>query len=191
MRVAKDVAGAMAFLSTKGIIHRDLKSQNVLLASRMWTSDWRGGDDEPTWAKVADFGIAKAHGHTLMTTAGATQKAPGGQGTPAYMAPELFRGLPDAGMDEKCDAYSYGVMLWECVTGRVPWDWMANHLQVIFAVAVEGSRLPLPDASESCGVTEELRDLVLQCWKEDPASRPSFKDVERRVEAMRRHLGRL
>ena len=64
----------MAFLSTKGIIHRDLKSQNVLLASRMWTSDWRGGDDEPIWAKVADFGIAKAHGHTLMTTAGATQK---------------------------------------------------------------------------------------------------------------------
>ena len=191
LRVAKDVAGAMAFLSTKGIIHRDLKSQNVLLASRMWTSDWRGGDYEPIWAKVADFGIAKAHGHTLMTTAGATQKAPGGQGTPAYMAPELFRGLPDAGMDEKCDAYSYGVMLWECFTGRVPWDWMANHLQVIFAVAVEGSRLPLPDASESCGVTEELRDLVLQCWKEDPASRPRFKDVERRVEAMRRHLGRL
>lgn len=107
------------------------------------------------------------------------------------MAPELFRGLPDAGMDETCDAYSYGVMLWECVTGRVPWEWMANHLQVIFAVAVEGSRLPLPDASESCGVTEELRDLVLECWKEEPDSRPRFKDVVQRVEAMRRHLGRL
>ena len=97
----------------------------------------------------------------------------------------------DAGMDETCDAYSYGVMLWECVTGRVPWEWMANHLQVIFAVAVEGSRLPLPDASESCGVTEELRDLVLECWKEEPDSRPRFKDVVQRVEAMRRHLGRL
>ena len=191
LRVARDVAGAMAFLSTKGIIHRDLKSQNVLLTSRAWTSEWRGGDNEPTWAKVADFGIAKACGQTLMTTVGATQKNAGGQGTPAYMAPELFRGLPDAGMDETCDAYSYGVMLWECVTGRVPWEWMANHLQVIFAVAVEGSRLPLPDASESCGVTEELRDLVLECWKEEPDSRPRFKDVVQRVEAMRRHLGRL
>ena len=162
----------------------------MLLTSRAWTSEWRGGDGEPTWAKVADFGIAKACGQTLMTTAGATKNA-GGQGTPAYMAPELFRGLPDAGMDETCDAYSYGVMLWECVTGRVPWEWMANHLQVIFAVAVEGSRLPLPDASESCGVTEELRDLVLECWKEEPDSRPRFKDVVQRVEAMRRHLGRL
>lgn len=92
------------------------------------------------WAKVADFGIAKARGNTIMTTAGGTAGGAGGgaAGTPVYMAPELFRGVPGASADEKCDVYSFGVLLWECITGRVPWEWMTNHMQVIFAVAVVG-----------------------------------------------------
>jgi serine/threonine protein kinase len=138
------------------------------------------------WAKVADFGIARAKGHTMLqTTRGATANGKGDAGTPAYMAPELFRGDK---CDEKCDVYSFGVVLWECVTGRAPWAWLSNQMQIIFAVAVEGRRLPMREGE--C-LASELTSLMFECWREEPRERPAFSHIEERVAAMRRRLSSL
>jgi serine/threonine protein kinase len=89
---------------------------------------------------------ARATGaEAFLVTNGTTGVITGGgaAGTPAWMAPELFRdNAPVAG--EASDAYSFGVVLWECLTGKTPWGWLRDPLQIVFAVAVEGKRLPFP-----------------------------------------------
>lgn len=200
--VAQNVAAAMAYLAVKGVVHRDLKSHNVLLTSRnpvarmFERNDMGQHGGDAVWAKVADFGIAKARGHTIMATTSGGGTTAGGQGgglagTPVYMAPELFRGVTgtDLRAGEKCDVYSFGVLLWECVTGLVPWGWMVNHMQVIFAVAVEGRRLPMPRVDE-CAARDLMR-LMTECWCEDAVGRPTFKAAEERVREMRRRFSRL
>ncbi len=104
------VCRAVHHAHQKGVIHRDLKPSNVLVAMQ---------DDQPV-AKVIDFGIAKAIGQrltdlTLVTSIGETV------GTPAYMSPEQWNAdFPD--IDTRTDVYSMGVMLYEMLAGRLPYD---------------------------------------------------------------------
>ena len=91
-RVCGEVASAMAYLARRGVVHRDLKSQNVLLTSTR--------PDGPRGAKVADFGIAKSLAHATGGGEGWTVGGTAGggcAGTPAWMAPELFRGTTEGG----------------------------------------------------------------------------------------------
>lgn len=144
-----DIADAMAYLHPT-VVHRDLKSQNVLLDSNMR-------------AKVCDFGIAKFKDKTLLTTVNSQA------GTPAYMAPELFA----AGeISEKVDVFSYGVLLWECFTGCVPWGELSTPMQVIFAVGVQKQRLPIPPHCPTF-----LSNLMQDCWKQEAEERPSFSQI--------------
>jgi len=144
-----DIADAMAYLHPT-VVHRDLKSQNVLL-------------DSNGRAKVCDFGIAKFKDKTFLTTVNSHA------GTPSYMAPELF----SAGdVSEKCDVFSYGVLLWECFTGCVPWDELSTPMQVIFAVGVQKQRLPIPPHCPTF-----LARLMADCWREDPHARPGFTKI--------------
>merc|ERR1719262_311547 len=144
-----DIADAMAYLHPT-VVHRDLKSQNVLL-------------DGNKRAKVCDFGIAKFKDKTLLTTVNSQA------GTPAYMAPELF----SAGeISEKVDVFSYGVLLWECFTGCVPWDELTTPMQVIFAVGVQKQRLPVPPHCPTF-----LANLMADCWRENPEDRPTFNQI--------------
>ncbi len=85
-------------------------------------------------ATLTDFGIARATAGDFLSTKNV------GAGTMAYMAPELFAG---GAVDERCDQYSFGVVLWEMHTGEVPWRGV-GALQIIMSVAVERQRLPLP-----------------------------------------------
>lgn len=87
------------------IIHRDLKSPN-LLVDKDWT------------VKVSDFGLSRVKAQTMAPWSRA--------GTPEWMAPEVLRNEPS---NEKCDVYSYGVILYELVTGREPWTEL-NPMQV-------------------------------------------------------------
>jgi serine/threonine protein kinase len=106
------------------------------------------------------------------------------------MAPELFRDTPVA--DSAADVYSFGVVLWECLTGKTPWSWLADPIQIVFAVAVEGKRLPLgvdffetrdddkngaDNVATRCGPT--LRDLLKRCFAEDPGGRPRFQEISK------------
>jgi serine/threonine protein kinase len=157
IQVAIDVAQAMAYLHPS-IVHRDLKSQNVLL-----DSDGR--------AKVCDFGIAKFKDRTFVSTMN------GQAGTPAYMAPELFDGV---NATEKVDVYSYAILLWECITGKVPWGHVPSPMQIIYYVGVLNQRPTLPKS-----VPEALKNLIQDCWTVNPKDRPTFEQILNRLLEMK------
>ncbi|KAG1326176.1 RGS domain-containing serine/threonine-protein kinase A [Cocos nucifera] len=139
------------------IIHRDLKSSN-LLVDKNWT------------VKVADFGLSRLKHDTYLTTKN-------GKGTPQWMAPEVLRNEPS---DEKADVYSYGVILWELVTEKIPWDNL-NSMQVIGAVGFMNQRLELPKDLDPQWVS-----IIESCWHSEPNLRPSFQQLLERFKDLQR-----
>ena len=103
------------------------------------------------------------------------QKSSKGQGTARWAAPEVLREEPAS---EKADVYSFGVVLWELVTGRLPWDGV-HPLAVINLVGSKQRRLEIPN-----DVEEGVRQLLLDCWEENPLARPSFQNILDRLEGM-------
>ncbi|WIA13712.1 hypothetical protein OEZ85_007265 [Tetradesmus obliquus] len=149
--VAVAVARGMAYLHTRTppILHLDLKSPNILVDER-----WR--------VKITDFGLSRARQRTFVSSS-----AQGG--TPEWMAPEVLRCESVA---EPADVYSYGVVLWELITGRAPWE-NYNPMQVVAMVGFRELQLPLPtSASEPF-----LLELCKRCLARDPAARPSFPQI--------------
>ncbi|GFR40294.1 hypothetical protein Agub_g475 [Astrephomene gubernaculifera] len=157
--VAVSVARGMAYLHSRRppILHLDLKSPNVLVDDR-----WR--------VKIADFGLSRVRQRTYVSS-GATS------GSPEWMAPEVLRCDQYA---EAADVYSYGVVLWELLTGQAPWADL-NAMQVVGAVGF--ARRTLPDPSEG---DQLLLHLCKACRAHDPTQRPSFAQI---VEAMDSHFG--
>jgi len=160
LQIGIDIAHAMVYLHPN-IVHRDLKSQNVLL-----DSDGR--------AKVCDFGIAKFKDRTFVSTVN------GQAGTPAYMAPELFDG---ANVTEKVDVYSFSILLWECLTGKIPWGSVPSPMQIIYYVGVLAQRPKMPSTAP-----ENLKQLIEDCWQTEPKARPDFKDVLSRLQQMQQDM---
>ncbi|PAA77659.1 hypothetical protein BOX15_Mlig031541g3, partial [Macrostomum lignano] len=137
------------------IVHRDLKSKNVVL-----TADF-------SVCKLCDFGAARV----VLGSSGVTLA-----GTPAWMAVEMLRGDRSAG--KPCDAWSYGVVLWELLTRQVPFRGL-QPLQIVYSVVEEGERLPVPP---QCPTGLSL--LLEKCWSEDPTKRPTFGSIVSRLEKL-------
>lgn len=154
-KIALGIAIGMIVLHDKNIIHRDLKSLNILI-------------NEETLPKICDFGIARF----------SDSINPGSQqnfftaniGTPHWMAPEI---LQSGHYTNKVDVFSYAVILWEMLTEDLPFKGMKEHYQVALKI-VSGERNYLPPNTPS-----GLRDLISKLWSQDPNLRPDFREVYR------------
>ena len=149
-----DIAMGMAYLYSKGVEHRDLKSLNVLL-------------DGARRCKVTDFGLSKSE--SLATAA--TQATAGGdaKGTPAYMAPEL---LDSNTFTEKTDVYAYGMIVFEVLTGDNPWRGL-NQMQIMMQVCIKKER-PTIDVDAPA----DLVALMQRSWDHEPDARPDFAAIK-------------
>ena len=167
MPILRDVVRAMAYAHTQGIVHRDIKPDNVLLS---------GGS-----AVVSDFGIAKALSSSRTLEAGSAVLTRTGSslGTPTYMAPEQAAADPNA--DHRVDLYSFGVMAYELLTGRPPFADRTPQA-LLTAHLVEP---PVPLSSRVPGLPRGLGELVMQCLEKDPADRPaSAEELVRRLDVI-------
>uniref|UniRef100_A0A3P8SFU5 Mitogen-activated protein kinase kinase kinase 12 n=1 Tax=Amphiprion percula TaxID=161767 RepID=A0A3P8SFU5_AMPPE len=144
---AMGIAGGMNYLHLHKIIHRDLKSPNMLITY----------DDA---VKISDFGTSKelSDKSTKMSFAG----------TVAWMAPEVIRNEP---VSEKVDIWSFGVVLWEMLTGEVPYK-DVDSSAIIWGVGNNSLQLPVPD---SC--PDSFKLLLRLCWNCKPRNRPSFRQI--------------
>lgn len=150
--IAYQVAEGMRFLHANGIVHRDLKTMNILL------------DDIDT-AKIADFGLAG-------TMKDQTELI-GGVGTPHYTAPEV---LERKRYGLKVDTYSYGVILWEMATRQIPFR-DNTHQEIYDKVVNKQWRLQF-----NSEVHESLKRLITRCWAHNPNERPDFAEIVKMFE---------
>jgi serine/threonine protein kinase len=165
------VARAIAHAHRHGVVHRDLKPGNVLLAEGRDAPPDGGAAGEkgkPPAAgrspKVTDFGLAKLE-RTDLTATGAIL------GTPSYMAPEQAGGAPRE-VGPPADVYALGAILYECLTGRPPFQGV-NVLETL--VQVRGQE-PVPVRQLQAGVPRDLETITLKCLQKEPHRRYASAD---------------
>ena len=138
---------AIKHMHEKKIIHRDLKSGNIFLMKN-------------GFVKLGDFGIAKGFQRTI-------DKAKTMVGTPYYLSPEILEGKP---YDSKSDIWSLGVLLYEMMTFKMPFN--ANSLPMLSVKIMRGNYIPPPVI-----YTKDLRELVSKCLTLDQKNRPTIKEI--------------
>ncbi|KAL0985691.1 hypothetical protein UPYG_G00160550 [Umbra pygmaea] len=144
---ASGIASGMSYLHLHKIIHRDLKSPNVLVTQQ-------------DTVKISDFGTSKelSDKSTQMSFAG----------TVAWMAPEVIRNEP---VSEKVDIWSFGVVLWELLTGEIPYK-DVDSSAIIWGVGSNSLHLPVPSTCP-----DGFKILMKQTWQGKPRNRPSFRQI--------------
>lgn len=160
LMIAMDAAFGMEYLHMKNIVHFDLKCDNLLVNLR---------DPQRPICKVGDFGLSRIKRNTLVSG--------GVRGTLPWMAPELLNGNSSR-VSEKVDVFSFGVAMWEILTGEEPYANM--HCGAIIGGIVNNTlRPPIPQRCDS-----EWKKLMEECWAPDPMSRPSFTEITNRLRVM-------
>jgi hypothetical protein len=154
MVIARDAALGLAWLhgAVPMVIHRDVKPSNFLI-------------DDNMRCKITDFGLSQFRhaGERLVDHAGAN-------GTPLYMAREVLDGAP---FTEKSDIYSFGLVLWELVTGELPYANLDTLSNDAFADIICGGHRPVLPAD----IPATLCSLIKECWADDPLARPTAMPV--------------
>jgi serine/threonine protein kinase len=148
VRILREVADALAYSHSRGVVHRDIKPGNVLLSGRH--------------AVVTDFGVAKAvsaAGGDRLTTVGIAV------GTPSYMAPEQAMG--EADIDARADIYALGILGYEMLAGRLPFE--AKTSQGILSAHVMEKPKDIRELRP--GVPDPLADALMRCLAKNPADR--------------------
>ncbi|MCD7463304.1 Serine/threonine-protein kinase sty46 [Datura stramonium] len=159
LKVAIDVSKGMNYLHQNNIIHRDLKAANLLM-------------DENEVIKVADFGVARVKAQTGVMTAET--------GTYRWMAPEVIEHKP---YDHKADVFSFGIVLWELLTGKLPYEYL-TPLQAAIGVVQKGLRPTIPKHTPP-----KLAQLLETCWQQDPTSRPDFSEIVDILQQIAKEVG--
>lgn len=151
--IALGIAYGMHRLHAIQVIHRDIKSLNILL-------------DENGLPKICDFGLSRFVNNpdSFLTV---------DIGTPHWMAPELFTSHT---YSNKVDIYSYGILLWELLTGTYPFQGL-NSAQIAYFVCQEDRRPEIPEKVGQTQTPVELMKLIRQCWGKDPSLRPYFSNI--------------
>jgi serine/threonine protein kinase len=148
LKMLRDICKGLMCIHRMKIVHRDLKSANCLV-NKHWT------------VKICDLGLSRIMLDPPIRDSSSA-------GTPEWMAPELIRNEP---FDEKCDIFSFGVMMWELWTLNRPWEGVPPE-RVVYSVAHEGSRLEIPEGP--------LGSLISDCWAESH-ERPSCDEILSRL----------
>jgi eukaryotic-like serine/threonine-protein kinase len=173
LRIARQVASALGAAHAKGIYHRDVKPENVYLVRR--------GDAD--FVKVVDFGISKAVKQGTEDPAEQYRLTHTGLllGTPLYMSPEQARGEED--LDHRVDIWALGVMLYECLTGEVPFR--ANNYLGIISQVLTHEAPPPSQLRPELGIPDAVESVVMRAMDKERARRYQvMADLQRDVERL-------
>ncbi|KAM7516080.1 hypothetical protein LguiA_005663 [Lonicera macranthoides] len=159
LKVAIDVSKGMNYLHQNNIIHRDLKTANLLM-------------DENEVVKVADFGVSRVQTQSGVMTAET--------GTYRWMAPEVIEHKP---YDHKADVFSFGIVLWELLTGELPYMYL-TPLQAAVGVVQKGLRPTIPKNTHP-----KLAEVLESCWQQNPSQRPNFSLILENLQQIAKEVG--
>ncbi|KAG0257332.1 copper transport protein ctr1 [Actinomortierella ambigua] len=159
MRLASEIARGLAFIHQEKVLHRDLKSANVLLTKHMEV-------------KLADFGLAKVRSMASAASAADQSKGGGLAGTLRWIAPELLYASTKPKYSDKSDVYALGMVMWEMAANCVR-PFKDQESDALVALAVHnGDRERLPENTPAL-----YRAWVERCWHQDPEQRPDASQV--------------
>ncbi|KAK1268812.1 Serine/threonine-protein kinase CTR1 [Acorus gramineus] len=158
--IAMDAAFGMEYLHGKNIVHFDLKCENLLVNMR---------DPHRPICKIGDLGLSKVKQHTMVSG--------GVRGTLPWMAPELLSGKSNM-VSDKIDVYSFGIVMWELLTGDEPYADM-HCASIIGGIVNKTLRPQIPSWCDP-----EWKSLMESCWSSDPGERPSFAEISRKLRKM-------
>ncbi|KAJ4896469.1 Protein kinase superfamily protein [Raphanus sativus] len=160
IQLALDLARGLSYLHSKAIVHRDVKTENMLLETNKTL-------------KIADFGVARVEAQNPQDMTGET-------GTLGYMAPEVLEGKP---YNRKCDVYSFGVCLWEIYCCDMPYA-DCSFAEISHAVVHKNLR---PEIPKCC--PQSVANIMKRCWDPNPDKRPEMEEVVKLLEEVNTSKG--
>lgn len=161
IQLALDLSRGLSYLHSKKIVHRDVKTENMLL-------------DRNRTLKIADFGVARVEAQNPKDMTGET-------GTLGYMAPEVLDGKP---YNRKCDVYSFGICLWETYCCDMPYADL-SFAEMTSAVVRQNLRPEIPRCCPG-----SLANVMKRCWDANPDKRPEMDEVVQLLENIDIHKGK-